>query len=127
MVFRYNTEQQAIEARNRIAAVEGLPKFKGSETIYFINYTDVNNSYYINLIAYTDKQWYASEASQADELLTELPIAMATINVIEIPSDKVSLLSNYHLYNVDGKYYIDANTAMSIGIVGTVVEIIVEL
>lgn len=73
MVLRYNTKQQAIEARNRIAKFEGLPRFKGSQTIYFVNYIETNNSYYINLIAYTNKEWYASEASQADELLTELP------------------------------------------------------
>ena len=116
--YRYNTEQEAIAARQLGADHRGYPK---GDTLYWFDY-DYSS---------VDKFWYIKHLAGIEVVLgepTEFTVDPRTaIKVIEIPSDKVSLLSNYHLYNVDGKYYIDANTAMSIGIVGTVVEIIVEL
>lgn len=74
MVFRYNTEQQAIEAMQRIATEEGYPKFPNSKTLYYLGYSEINGSFYIDARNETEKSWCTSESALADELLSELPL-----------------------------------------------------
>ena len=74
MVFKYNSEQQAIEARLRIAAAEGLPKYNKSKTLYYLNYVEYNSSFYIDARNEISKDWYAKELLLSDENLIDLPL-----------------------------------------------------
>lgn len=78
MVFKYNSEQQAIAARSRIAIVEGYPKNSNSQTLYYLGYKEINGSYYIDARNESLKNWYNSEKQLASEVCTQLPIDSPT-------------------------------------------------
>lgn len=74
MVFRYSTEQKAIEAMQRIATAEGFPKQPKAQTLYYLNYQSIGNDFYIDARSETNKHWYNSEAQKCDLLIPILPI-----------------------------------------------------
>ena len=72
MVFRYNNEIDAIAARERIATAEGFPN--GGETLYYLNYYNINGSFYVDARNEVNKSWYAQELLLSDENLIDLPL-----------------------------------------------------
>ena len=74
MVLLYNTEQQAIEARQRIATAEGLPQSENSTTVYHLDYKPINTQFYIDARNEVNKTWYQNELSLCVESINNLPL-----------------------------------------------------
>lgn len=82
MVFKYNSEQSAIEARQRIATAEFYPKFPNSETLYYLGYQEINGSFYIDARNETEKSWYDIESEKADQIIGILPTEQQPIPIM---------------------------------------------